>query len=151
VLVGVLLGLGVVFRLAAAEVAPVASKAKAISLVLAGGIAGGLSGYLLQYWTMVVDYPMNVGGRPVHSWPAFIPLTFELTILGASLAAVLGMLALNGLPQPYHPLFNVPDFSQATQQRFFLCIEAADRQFDETRTTNFLHQLDATKITLVEY
>jgi Protein of unknown function (DUF3341) len=119
-------------------------------IVLIGGLIGGLSGYGLQWWTMVYDYPLNIGGRPVHSWPAFIPVTFELTILGASLAAVLGMFALNGLPQPYHPLFNVPDFSLASQNRFFLCIEASDPKFDVASSTEIFRELDATKITVVE-
>jgi hypothetical protein len=119
-------------------------------IVLLGGLFGGLAGYALQWWTMVYDYPMNIGGRPLHSWPAFIPVTFELTILGASLAAVLGMLALNGLPQPYHPLFNVTEFSLASQNRFFLCIEATDKRFDTGTATKLLQQLGATKITVVE-
>jgi hypothetical protein len=119
-------------------------------IVLIGGICGGLAGYALQWWTMVVDYPLNIGGRPLHSWPAFIPVTFELTILGASLAAVLGMLALNGLPRPHHPLFNVPDFSLASQNRFFLCVEATDVKFDPKATTEFFQQLGASKVTVVE-
>ena len=89
-------------------------------LVLAGGILGGLAGYLLQYWVNVLEYPYNIGGRPYHSWPAFVPITFELTILGASLAAVLGMLVLNGLPMPYHPVFNVPEFDPGVAAPFFL-------------------------------
>jgi hypothetical protein len=120
-------------------------------LVLAGGIVGGLLGYGLQYWVSVVDYPYNIGGRPYHSWPAFIPVTFEMTILCAALTAVLGMLALNGLPMPYHPVFNVPEFSLASQQRFFLCIEARDRQFDLQVTTEFLESLQPVKVTRVEW
>jgi hypothetical protein len=119
-------------------------------IVLVGGICGGLAGYALQWWTTVVAYPLNIGGRPLHSWPAFIPVTFELTILGASLAAVLGMLALNGLPRPHHPLFNVPDFSLASQNRFFLCVEATDAKFDPKSTTEFFQQLGASKVTAVE-
>jgi hypothetical protein len=110
-------------------------------IVLLGGIAGGVGGYLLQYWISAIDYPLNVGGRPLHSWPAFIPVTFELIILVAALAAVLGMLALNGLPMPHHPVFNVPAFELATRNRFFLCIEATDSKFDGVGTRRFMESL----------
>ena len=120
-------------------------------LVLAGGILGGLLGYGLQYWIHVIEYPYNIGGRPFHSWPAFIPVTFELTILGASLTAVLGMLALNGLPMPYHPVFNVPEFNLASQHRFFLTIEARDRMFDVVRTREFLESRGPVQVTAVEW
>jgi hypothetical protein len=119
-------------------------------VVLLSGIAGGVGGYFLQYWINVLDYPLNVGGRPLHSWPAFIPVTFELTILIAALAAVFGMLALNGLPMPYHPLFNVPRFALVTRDRFFLCIEARDPQFDRIETRHFLESVAARDITEVE-
>jgi hypothetical protein len=110
-------------------------------VVLIGGIVGGTCGYLLQYWVSVVAYPHEVGGRPLHSWPAFIPVTFELTILGAALAGILGMLALNGLPRPHHPLFAVPRFARATQDGFFLCIQASDPKFDQAATGEFLKSL----------
>lgn len=111
-------------------------------LVLCGGILGGLAGYGLEYWSSVIAYPMNIGGRPFHSWPSFIPVAFETTILGAALFAVLGMLALNGLPMPYHPVFNAPRFALASRNRFFLCIEAKDKKFDREATQQFLESLD---------
>ena len=119
-------------------------------LVFLGGAVGGIGGYALQYWISVIDYPINVGGRPLHSWPAFIPVTFELTVLVAALAAVLGMLALNGLPRPHHPVFNVPAFELATRNRFFLCIEAADPSFDGSQTKRFLESLKPQAVYEVE-
>jgi hypothetical protein len=110
-------------------------------IVLLGGIAGGLAGYGLEYWSQVIEYPMNIGGRPFHAWPQFIPVTFETTVLGSALAAFVGMWALNGLPQPYHPVFNVPAFERASLDRFFLVIEAGDERFDRKRTQQFLESL----------
>ena len=119
-------------------------------IVLLGGIVGGIGGYLMQYWIAAIDYPLNIGGRPLHSWPAFIPVTFELTILGAAIAAVLGMLILNGLPMPYHPLFHVPRFALVTRNCFFLCIEARDPQFDRDETRRFLTSVKAREVSDVE-
>lgn len=119
-------------------------------IVLTGGVIGAAGGYLLQYWVSAVDYPLNVGGRPLHSWPSFIPVTFEMTILIAGLAAVLGMLALNRLPTPYHPLFGVPRFALASRDRYFLSIQAGDPKFDRTRTRAFLLDLHPSGVFDVE-
>ena len=105
------------------------------------GIAGALGGFGLQYWVAVISYPVNIGGKPFNSWPAFIPVTFEMTIILAALTTVLGLLALNGLPMPYHPVFNVPHFALATRDRFFLSVEATDPRFDREGTRHFLESL----------
>ena len=110
-------------------------------LVFLGGLVGCIGGYSLQAWSQILEYPMNIGGRPFHSWPQFIPVTFETTVLGAALTAFFGMWALNKLPQPYHPVFNVPEFARASTDRFFLCIEATDPRFDRTATWQFLEGL----------
>ncbi len=119
-------------------------------LVLLGGILGCLGGYFLQVWAMAWNYPLNIGGRPLVSWPAFIPVTFEMTILCAALAAVFGMLALNGLPMPYHPVFNVPRFALATRSQFFLCLEARDPLFDRETSRQFLKSLNPKDVYDVE-
>ena len=118
-------------------------------VVLIGGLIGGISGYLMQYWISAVDYPLNIGGKPYHSWPAFIVITFEMTILFAGISAVLGMLALNGLPMPYHPVFNVPRFSAATKDRFFLIVFSSDKKYNAADTRKFMEDLTPRSISEV--
>jgi len=116
------------------------------AIFLTGGILGGLGAYFMQWYANVVSYPINIGGRPLHSWPAFVPITFELTVLGAALSGFFATLALNGLPRLHHPVFGVPGFERASVDRFFLCIEAADPQFDPVGTRRFLEGLHPSHI-----
>jgi hypothetical protein len=116
-------------------------RSKVPIFVLAGGVVGALTGWIMQYYSSVYDYPLNIGGRPFNSWPSFVIVVFELTILFGGLSGVFGMLALNGLPKPHHPLFNEPRFDRVTQDRFFFCIEAGDPNFDRDKTSKFLSDL----------
>ncbi len=120
-------------------------------VVLIGGILGCLGGYGLQYWVSAIEYPLNVGGRPYNSWPSFIPVAFETTVLVAAVSAVLGMLALNRLPMPYHPVFNVKSFALASKDKFFLCIEAEDPLYDRAATEHFLKSLRPREIAEVPH
>jgi hypothetical protein len=115
-------------------------------VIFAGGIAGMCGGFFLQYWVQVLNLPYNIGGKPLNSWPAFIPITFECTVLAASLTAVIGMLAFNGLPLPHHPIFNHPRFDRATQDRFFLTVEASDEKFDREEVGKFLLSMNPLEV-----
>jgi Protein of unknown function (DUF3341) len=125
-------------------------KTRVPLVVLIGGILGALTGYLMQWYSAAIDYPLNVGGRPLHSWPAFVPITFELAVLFAAIAGLLGMLWMNGLPRPYHPVFNAPQFKLASQTRFFLCIEANDQHFNANEVREFLRSLAPISVAEVE-
>jgi hypothetical protein len=118
-------------------------------LVLLAGIIGAIGGYYMQWYANLVEYPINVGGRPLHSWPAFIPITFELSVLCGGLAAFFGAMFFSGLPKLYHPLFHLPQFERASQDRFFLCIEASDERFDAAKTREFLQSLQPLHVTEV--
>lgn len=127
-------------------------KKNRVALVcLIGAILGGATGYVLQVWINLTAYPLNIAGRPLHSWPSFIIVTFEMTILFGGLSAALGMFAMNGLPMPYHPVFNVPQFASVSRDRFFLCIESVDPKFDMTGTRSFLESLAPSSVAEVPY
>jgi len=117
-------------------------KTKVAAITFIGGILGAVGGFLMQYWMLGIAYPVNVGGRPLFSWPAFIPITFEAGVLVGGLTACLGMFAINNLPQPYHPIFNAPGFERASVDKFFLCVEATDEKFDKDEVRRFLEGLN---------
>src|SRR5437762_2265840 len=119
-------------------------------VTLLGGLLGGAGAYFMQWYSAVIDYPINAGGRPLNSWPAFIPPTFELAILGAALAAFFGFIILNGLPRLRHPVFNAPDFDLASRSRFFLCIRSSDSRFDAQAAERLLHESQPVRVTRVE-
>ena len=126
-------------------------RSKLPVIVLAGGLMGMLGGFALEYWVSVLEYPLNIAGRPLASWPAFIVPAYECTILAASLSAVVGMFALNGLPQPYHPLFNIMEFENASRDKFYLCIESVDEKFDAGATRKFMEELRPNNVWEVPY
>jgi hypothetical protein len=119
-------------------------------IMLGGGFLGALSGFSLLAWTTVIDYPLNIGGRPLFGWPSWIPITFEMTVLLAAISGIVGMFALNGLPMPYHPVFDARNFDRATSDRFFLCVEATDPKFNRVETREFLESLGALHVSEVE-
>jgi hypothetical protein len=122
-------------------------RGNAIPLVgLFGGIAGAITGYGLQFWVHTSALPINVGGRPLNSWPMFVPVTFELAVLFSALSMLVALFVLNGHPEPYHPVFNVAEFARASRDRFFLCIQSDDRLYDAARTREFLHGLGAREV-----
>ncbi len=125
-------------------------KSKVPLIVLTAALLGGLGGFALCYWCSAIAYPLNIGGRPYNSWVAFIPITFECTILLGGIFAVVGMFFVNGLPSPYHPVFNVPGFALASRDRYFLAIEARDPKFDRKATAELLRGLDASEVSEVE-
>lgn len=126
-------------------------KNRVALVCLVGGLLGLITAYVLQAWINLSAYPLNIGGRPLHSWPAFVIVCFELTILFGGLSACFGMFAMNGLPQPYHPVFNVPEFASVSRDRFYLCIESVDPKFDMIGTRDFLQSLSPTLIAEVPY
>jgi hypothetical protein len=119
-------------------------------IVLMGAILGGIGGFMLQYWTSVIAYPINIAGRPLNSWPSFMVITFEMAVLTSGILGVVGMIALNKLPMPYHPVFNVPQFQAASNDKFFLCIMQTDPRFDLEKTRSFLESLNPDGVYEVE-
>lgn len=118
-------------------------------MMVIGGFVGCFFGFALEYWSVVASYPLNIGGKPIWSWPMMVPPAYELTILTSALTGVFGMIIINGLPMPYHPMFNVPGFERASQDRFFLCIEEADKLFDMQETTRLLEETGALRVAQV--
>jgi hypothetical protein len=115
-------------------------------ITLLGGLCGGAGGYFMMWYSATVSYPLNVGGRPLHSWPAFLPITFELTVLCAALGAVFGMIVLNGLPRPYHPIFNTPHFTERNASHGYLCVLATNVEYDSAQVVEFLRKAGAQNV-----